>query len=94
MKPPTAAQLRYLRGLAETTGTTFSPPRTSADASREITRLKALPTDGAGDRRRERRQVQADLAQRPDDATRVRAGETSGYGASARWANARPEDRR
>jgi hypothetical protein len=94
MKPPTAAQLRYLRGLAETTGMTFSPPRTSADASREIARLKALPADGPGDRRRERRQVQADLAQRPDDAVRVRPGETSGYGASAHWANARPEDRR
>ena len=87
MKSPTAAQLRYLRGLAESTGTTFSPPRTSADASREIARLKALPADGPGDRRRERRQVQADLAQRPDDAVRVRPGETSGDGANCRWSH-------
>ena len=42
---PTPAQLRYLRGLAAATGTTFSPPRTSAQASREIARLKALPAD-------------------------------------------------
>jgi hypothetical protein len=32
--PPTTRQLRYLRRLAERTGTTFTPPVTARDASR------------------------------------------------------------
>ena len=85
MKPPTAAQLRYLRGLAAATGTTFTPPRTRAQASREIARLKALPVHSRSDRQRDLQAVQADLATRPHDAVRVRSGETTGYGANARW---------
>jgi len=40
-KPPSARQLDYLRALANRTGQTFTYPRTSRDASREIQRLKA-----------------------------------------------------
>lgn len=42
VKPATERQLRYLRALAQKTGTTFTPPRTSRDASREITRMRRL----------------------------------------------------
>ena len=38
---PTAKQLSYLRTLAIRTGQTFTPPKTRADASREIQRLRA-----------------------------------------------------
>lgn len=40
--PATAKQLRYLRDLADKTGTTFKPVRTSPAASAEIVRLKEL----------------------------------------------------
>ena len=46
---PTRKQLSYLRRLAEQTGTTFTPPATRADASREIERLKARPTTPAAE---------------------------------------------
>ena len=42
IKPATGKQLRYLRTLAQRTGTTFTPPRTSTDASREINRMRRL----------------------------------------------------
>ena len=38
--PPSMKQLRYLRLLAEKTGTTFASPKSSATASVEIARLK------------------------------------------------------
>jgi hypothetical protein len=41
-RSPTPKQLRYLRVLAEQTGTTFTPPTSSVEASREIDRLAAL----------------------------------------------------
>ena len=93
MKSPTAAQLRYLRGLAAATGTTFTLPRTRAQASREIARLKALPTESRSDQQRDVRAVQADLGARPHDAVRVRSGETTGYGAGARWTHHRETER-
>jgi hypothetical protein len=88
---PTAKQLTYLRRLATQTATTFSYPATSAAASREIQRLKALPRSGASDTRRERRDVQRVLHERPDDTTAIRAHDVRGYGSSARWAH-RPTD--
>ncbi len=82
---PTAKQLRYLRDLAQVTGTTFTPPKTSTEASREIARLKARPISCLTDRARERRQVQDDLARGRHDAVRHRANETDGHGSTARW---------
>jgi hypothetical protein len=88
---PTRKQLTYLRSLATQTGTTFAYPATSAEASAEIRRLRALPSSGTGDARRERRDVQHALQQRPDDATAIRAHDVRGYGSGARWAH-RPTD--
>lgn len=89
---PTRKQLRYLRLLADRTATSFAYPATITDASAEITRLTKLPATGRGERTRERRAVQRDLAERPDDATAVRVGrDVRGYGSSARWAHT-PDD--
>jgi hypothetical protein len=88
---PTRKQLAYLRSLAAKTATTFAYPATSAQASAEITRLEALPRSTAGERARERRDVQHDLQTRPDDATAIRARDVRGYGSSARWTH-RPVD--
>ena len=89
---PTAEQLRYLRALANTRGQTFTYPRTKAQASAEIRRLQALPAQDWRDRAAEREQLAS--TRRPEDAARVRAGEITGYGASARWThNTTPEDR-
>jgi hypothetical protein len=83
---PTANQLAYLRTLAARTATTFVYPATSTAASAEIRRLRALPSSSAGDARRERRDVQHALQERPDDATAIRAHDGRGYGSAARWA--------
>ena len=88
---PTPKQLAYLKSLAEQTGTTFTYTRSKAQASREIQRLRALPSSVAGDALRERRDVQRDIAERPDDATAIRHTDVRGHGSSARWAH-RPED--
>ena len=89
---PTPKQLAYLKSLAEQIGRTFTYPTTSAQASAEIRRLKTQPRSGAGERARERRDVQRDLAERPDDAAAVRLGrDVRGYGSSARWAHT-PDD--
>lgn len=92
--PPTRNQLAYLRSLANRSETTFTYPRTSAQASAEIKRLQALGESSAADRTREQRAVQRDLAERPNDAAKVRFEETRGYGSSARWASDASEDRR
>jgi hypothetical protein len=84
---PTPKQLAYLRSLAEQTGTTFTYPATSAQASAEIRRLQRRPRSGVGERARERRDVQRDLAERPDDSVAVRRRDVRGYGSSARWAH-------
>jgi hypothetical protein len=88
---PSPKQLAYLRSLATSTGTTFSYPATSAAASAEIKRLKQRSRSSAGDQMRDRRAVQRDLQERPDDATAIRARDVRGYGSSARWAH-RPTD--
>jgi hypothetical protein len=93
-KPPTPRQLHYLRSLAQQTATTFTPPRSRDDASDEIARLLNLTRSRRAERTREQRAVQRDLAERPDDATRIRPDEISGYGSSARWASTDSEQQR
>jgi len=84
---PTRKQLAYLRTLAEQTATTFAYPATSAEASAEIQRLKAIPRSRAGDAQRDRRAVQRDLTNRPDDATAIRDRDVRGYGSNCRWSH-------
>ncbi len=84
---PTPKQLRYLRILAEKTGTTFAMPADLEEASFEITRLLKLTQSSRADRTREKRAVQRDLAERPDDATQVRSTDVVGYGSNCRWSH-------
>ena len=86
---PTPRQQRYLRDLAEQTGTSFTPPATKAQASREIKRLEGLQRDSRSERIGDQRAVQADLQTRAGDGARYRASDTTGYGSSARWAHDR-----
>ena len=90
---PTSGQQRYLRLLAEQTGTSFTPPATTAAASREIKRLEGLQRSPRADRIRDQRAVQADLQAGAGDSSRHRRDETRGYGSSARWAHSREADR-
>lgn len=82
---PTRKQLAYLRTLAERTGQTFTYPRTKAQASGEIRRLRGLKPTPRADVSRERRQISDDLVTRTGDAARIRRSETTGYGSSATW---------
>jgi hypothetical protein len=82
---PTPRQLRYLRILADRTGTTFANPSTSAEASREIRRLKALPSLTRSERGHERQTLDADREHlQPSSA--IQPEEVSGYGSHASWA--------
>jgi hypothetical protein len=84
---PTPRQQRYLRRLAEQTGTSFTPPVTKAQASREIKRLEGRARDPRADRIREQRAVQADLQAGAGDSVRHGRGETCGYGSNCRWSH-------
>jgi Protein of unknown function (DUF3072) len=78
---PTPAQLRYLRTLAQQTGTTFSLPRTRAQASSEIERLKQLKARRG---RHTESPPEADPGEQPY-ATAVHPSEVSGFGSQASW---------
>ena len=80
--PPSPKQQRYLRSLAEQTGTSFTPPTTKAEASREIERLKKLSASPRHERHEERKAI--DRAPRGGSAA-VRRSEVSGYGSSCCW---------
>jgi hypothetical protein len=89
---PTSRQLQFVRSLAEQTGTSFTLPKTRAQASSEIKRLLALKESG-----------HAELAIRSSDveaepvetelvyATGVQPGEVVGFGSAASWRKAAPE---
>jgi hypothetical protein len=90
---PTSRQLQFLRSLAEQTGTSFTPPKTRTQASSEIKRLLALKEAG-----------HVELAIRPSDvdtkpvdnglvyATGVQPGEVFGFGSTASWRKAAPDE--
>jgi len=84
--PPTQKQQRYLRTLAEQTGTSFTPPATRAEASREINRLKALKASPRHERSQDRKAV-SEAAR--GDAAAPRPEEIVGYGSSATWGTGR-----
>ena len=83
---PTDKQLSYLRALALRAGQTFSPPKTSADASREINRLRGAEPASRQQRDEERREIGQDLARGHGANAALQAHETTGYGSTARWA--------
>ncbi len=88
---PTQKQQRYLRSLAQKTGTSFTPPATKAQASREIKRLRKLGESPRHERRQDRRAVSEGLT-RGTSAARVRKDEIGGYGSTARWETGKSDD--
>ena len=80
--PPSPKQQRYLRTLAEKTGTSFTPPTTKAEASREIERLKKLSASPRHERAEDR---QAIVRAPRGGSAAVRRSEVSGYGSNCRW---------
>jgi YD repeat-containing protein len=92
-KPPTPAQLRYLRQFAHRTGQTFVAPATRREASAQITRLKRVEQGRSVEQRRlerseaaiERRAISAALARSGDAARIETARDVRGYGAHATW---------
>ncbi len=76
---PTPKQQRYLRSLANKTGTTFTPPRTRAEAAEEIDRLKRLRPSA----RYEQTEDRSAIARAPrGGSAAVRKSEIDGYVAS------------
>ncbi|MGN6258314.1 MAG: hypothetical protein ACTHN3_11285 [Solirubrobacterales bacterium] len=87
LRKPTSKQIRYLQDLALQRGESFAYPRTAAEASAEIDRLKSRKRMSASDRRREARELSRAMAERGGDAAAVRPSELTGYGSSATWSN-------
>ena len=81
---PTNRQLRYLRQLADQTGTTFTPPVTRRQASEEIARLKQRSCSPRFERQADRRAVSEGFAA-DQPASSVRGDEVRGWGSSATW---------
>lgn len=69
-------------------GQTFTPPRTRAEASEEIERLRNARSTSRAERRLEVFAYGRGIADRWGTATEVRDDEVEGYGASARWRGA------
>lgn len=86
---PSPKQLAYLRSLAAKTGTSFTYPRTSAAAGREIERLLARKPESREDIDRQRREIADDMATKRGDEAQVQESELTGYGSSATWADPR-----
>jgi hypothetical protein len=81
---PTPRQLRYLRALAEQTGTTFTQPTSSAEASREIDRLATLKRERGAHREL------PDSTEQCVYATAPAPDETSGWESSGMWRSSSP----
>ncbi len=86
-RKPTAKQLAYLRVLADRTGQTFAYPRTQAQASREIRRLKTVQPSSREERAIERADLASENAARAvnRDVPVDLDAETRGYGSTATW---------
>ena len=82
---PTPRQLRYLRTLAEQTGTTFTTPRTIGEASRMIEAMQKRKPTPSDDVERERHALSVDMATQRGDGAQITAEELSGYSSSATW---------
>ncbi len=81
---PTVKQQRYLRSLAQSTGTSFTPPNTRREASAEIKRLKKLGRSPRHERATDREAITT--PERGDQA-RVRDDEITGYGSDCQWSH-------
>jgi hypothetical protein len=85
-KPPSARQLNYLRALAKRTGQTFTYPKTSRDASRQIQRLGTVQPSSRIELEIERLDLAAEEAAREASCdVPIHRSEVEGYGSTATW---------
>jgi hypothetical protein len=83
---PTTKQLSYLRTLADRTGQTFAYPRSRAQASAEIRRLRAATPSTRSERALERREIADAIARGPHDAASIDLDrDVAGYCSTATW---------
>jgi hypothetical protein len=80
--PPTFKQLRYLRALASRAGQTFATPRTRAQASAEIRRLKSVRSAGFTFAELQAEQTAREVH---GDVAMVQPWEIAGHGSTATW---------
>lgn len=84
-RPPSPKQLAYQKSLEEQRRVSLSPPRTSAQASRNIKALLAVQAPPAEDFDHELRELREDLATGSGAVALVREDEIGGYGSTAHW---------
>ena len=86
-KPPSPRQLNYLRALAGRTGQTFTYPKTSRDASRDIQRLKTVRPSSRIELEIERLDLASEQAARGAncDVPVNLDTEVAGHGSTATW---------
>lgn len=82
---PTARQLRYVKDLWMQVGETGTLPRTRAEASAEIRRLKARKRLSPAERRREAFEARREAGEQQGDAAAIQPFEISGRGSHATW---------
>ena len=86
-KPPSPRQLNYLKALANRAGQTFTYPKTSRGASREIQRLKGVRPSSRIELEIERLDLAAEQAARAAncDVPVNLDTEVAGHGSTATW---------
>jgi len=82
-KPATAKQLRYLRALANQTGTTFAPPRTSSEASKAIKQMQNREVSPRHEIAADRESVVRRHG--ASSGIDIHSGEIVGYGSNCQW---------
>lgn len=87
-KPPSARQLNYLKALANRTGQTFTYPKTTREASREIRRLKQIRPSSRIELALERMDLASEQAARAANCgVPIQPTEIDGYGSNCRWSH-------
>jgi hypothetical protein len=84
-KPASSKQQRYIKSLMLAVGESGALPKTSAEASAEIKRLKARRRLSPAERHREAFEARCEASERHGDAAAFRPDEIGGYGSSAHW---------
>ena len=85
-KPATPRQQRYLRALALRTGQTFTPPTSSADASRQIQRLRNVRPSTRDELAYERSFIAEENAARAANCdVPLTDADVRGFGSTATW---------
>jgi hypothetical protein len=86
----TLRQINYLKALAAKTGTSFTYPHSSSEASTEIKRLKSITTTGSTfaelSTARNAETPAWDIPVHTEQTCDIHDFEIAGYGSSAHWA--------